>query len=113
MPPRENDDRLSIVEHVRDQGVGQRGVEEHHGATGLENAEMSGNDLPIVLRHRHRNDLIRSGEEGSNGCGNPLRPRVEFGEGQRLAGMRNLQRREIGNLSAERLKTSVSHRIPF
>ena len=93
---RENNDRLRIVEHVADQGVGQRGVEEHRGAAGLENAEVGGNDLPIVLRHRHGHDLIRSGEEASNGRGNRLCPRVELGEGQRLAGVRDLQRREIG-----------------
>ena len=37
LPPRENDHRLRVVEHVADQGVGQSGIEEHHGAASLEN----------------------------------------------------------------------------
>ena len=34
---------------------------------------MTGDDLPVVLRHRHRHDLIRAGEERSNGCGDVFR----------------------------------------
>ena len=90
LPARENDHRPRVVEHVGDQGVGQGGVEEHHRAAGLEDAEVAGHDLPVVLRHRHGHDLVRAGEEGSDGRGHVLRPRVELGEGQRLPGMRNL-----------------------
>ena len=99
LPPRENDHRLRIVEHVGDQGVGQGGVEEHHGAAGLENAEVSGHDLPVVLRHRHGHDLIRAREEGRKGRGDLLRSRVELSEGQGLSGVRNLQGREIRETS--------------
>ena len=98
LPAGENDHRLGVVEHVGDQGVGQGGVEEHHGAAGLENAEVSGHDLPVVLRHGHGHDLVRAGEEGSKGRGHVLRARVELGEGQGLSGVGNLQGREMREL---------------
>ena len=61
-------------------------------------AEVSGDDLPVVLRHRHRHDLIGAGEKGRNGRGNLFRSRVEFGEGQRLPGVGNLQGGEMRKL---------------
>ena len=69
---------------------GKRGVEEHQGAAGLENAEVRGHDLPVVLRHGDGHDLVRAGEEGSNSRGHVFRSRVELGEGQRLSGVRDL-----------------------
>jgi hypothetical protein len=90
LPPRENDDRLRIVEHVGDQCVGQCGVEKHHRAASPENAEVTGDDLPVVLRHRHGHDLVRAVEEGRKGRGHGFRPHVELGKGQRFPGVRNL-----------------------
>ena len=98
LPPRENDHRLCVVEHVGDQGVGQGGVEEHHGSASLENAEVSGHDLPVVLRHGHGHDLVRACEEGRKGRGHAFRSRVELSEGQGLSGVGNLQGREIRKL---------------
>ena len=98
LPPRENDHRLCVVEHVGDQGVGQRGIEEHHGAASLENAEVRGHDLPVVLRHGHGHDLVGTCEEGRKGCGHALRSRVEFSEGQGFSGVGNLQGREMRKL---------------
>ena len=90
LPARQNDHRLCIIEHVGDQGVGQRGVEEHHRAAGLENAEVRGDDLPVVLRHRHGHDLVGAVEEGRKGRGHGFRPRVKLGKGQGFPGVRNL-----------------------
>jgi hypothetical protein len=81
---------------VGDQGVGQRSVEEHHRTAGIENAEVSGHDLPVVLRHGHGHHLVRAVEKGSNGYGHIFRARVELGKCQRLTCAGNLQSREIG-----------------
>ena len=90
LPPRENDHRLCVVEHVGDQGVGQGGVEEHHGAASLEDAEVRGDDLPVVLRHGHGHDLVGASEEWRKGRGYFFRSRVEFSEGQGFSGVGNL-----------------------
>ena len=93
LPPRQNDYRLCVVEHVGDQGVGQRGIQEHHCAASLENAQVRGHDLPIVLRHGHGHDLVGSCEEGRKGRGHALCSRVEFSEAQGFSGVGNLQGR--------------------
>ena len=49
LPARDNDYRLCVIQHVGDEGFGQRGIEEKHGAAGLKDAEMRGHDLPVVL----------------------------------------------------------------
>jgi hypothetical protein len=90
LPPRENDYRLCVVEHVGDQGVGQGGVEEHQGTASLENAEVSGHDLPVVLRHGHGHHLVGSCEEGRKSRGHAFRSRVELSEGQGFSGVGNL-----------------------
>src|SRR4051794_28409895 len=54
------------------------------------NAEVTGDDLPVVLRHRHGHDLVRAVEEGRKGRGHGFRPHVELGKGQRFPGVRNL-----------------------
>ena len=59
---------------------------------------MRGDDLPVVLRHGHGNDLIGTGEEGRKGRGHVFRSRVELSEGQGLSGVRNLQGREMRKL---------------
>ncbi len=64
LPPGENDHRSGVVEHVGDHGVRQGGIEKQHGTAGLENTEVSGYDLPVVLRHGHGHDLIRACEKG-------------------------------------------------
>src|SRR5262249_30216326 len=64
-------------------------------AAGPEDAEVGGDDLPIVLRHGHGHDLVRTGEKGRKRGGDALRARVELGERQRLAGMGNLQGGEL------------------
>ena len=92
---REDDHRPRVVDHVADQGVRQGRVEEHHGAAGLEDTEVRGHDLPVVLRHRDGHDLVRAREVGRDGPGDRLRARVEFGEGEGLPGVRDLQGREI------------------
>ena len=91
LPARENDHRSCVLKHVGDQGIGQGSVEERHGAAGFENAEMAGNDLPVVLRHGHGHDLIRAREEAGQGGGHLLGFRVELRESQGLPGMWNLQ----------------------
>ena len=98
MPPRENDHRLCVLEHVGDQGVRQGGVEKHQGSAGLENAKVRGHDLPVVLRHGHGHDLVRAREEGRKGRGHVFGSRVELSEGQGLPGVRNLQSRETREL---------------
>ena len=114
LPPRQNDYRLCVAEHVGHQGVGQRGIQEHHCAASLENAQVRGHDLPIVLRHGHGHDLVGSCEESRKGCGDALCSSVEFSEAQggssQVWGICNAVR--CGNFSAERLKTSVSHPDP-
>jgi hypothetical protein len=67
---------------VGDQSVRQRGVEEHHRAACLENPEVTRDDLPVVLRHHHRDHLIGAGEKRRNGRGNVFGARVELREGQ-------------------------------
>ena len=98
LPPRQNDHRLSVVEHVGDQGVGQGGIEEHHRAASLENAEVRGHDLPVVLRHGHGHDLVGAGKEGRNRRGHALRARIELSEVQGFSGVGNLQGREMRKL---------------
>ena len=98
LPPRENDHRLCVVEHVGEQRVGQGGVEEHHGSASLENAEVSGHDLPVVLRHRHGHDLVGACEEGRKGRGHAFRSLVELGKGQGFSGVGNLQGRKMRKL---------------
>jgi hypothetical protein len=95
LPPRQNDYRLCVVEHVGDQGVGQGGIEDHHRAASLENAKVRGDDLPIVLRHGHGHDLVGSCEEGRKGRGHALCSRIELSEGQGFAGVGNLQGRKM------------------
>ena len=97
--PRENDHRLCIVEHVGDQGFRQAGVEKHHGAASLENAQVRGHDLPVVLRHGHGHHLVRAGEEGGKRRGYFFGSCVELGKGQGLTGVGNLQGREIRETS--------------
>jgi len=92
----ENDHGTSVLQHVADQRVGQGRIEEHEGPPSLENAEMGGHDLPVVLWHRHGHDLVGAREEGRNGPGHLLRSPFELGEGQGFPGVRNLQGREIG-----------------
>jgi hypothetical protein len=95
---RENDYRLCVIQHVGDEGLGQRGIEKKHGTAGLKDAEMRGHDLPVVLRHGHGNDLIGSREIGRKGRGHVFRPCVELSEGQGLSGVLNLQGREMRKL---------------
>ena len=95
-PAGEDADRVCVLEHVRDQGVGQRGVEKHHHPAGLENAEVRGHDLPVVLFHGHGDDLVRAVEPGRHRSRDRLGPRLELGEGERLAGVGNLQRHVAG-----------------
>ena len=95
LAPCEDDHRPRVVDHVADQRLRQGRVEEHHGAAGLEDAEVRGHDLPVVLRHRDGHDLVRAREVGSDRPGDRLRARVEFGEGEGLPGERDLQGREI------------------
>ena len=95
LPARKHDHRLRVPEHVADQGVGQSVVEEHHGAPGLEDAEVRGDDLPVVLRHRHRHDLVRTGENERQSGGYGLRSRVQLRESQGLARMGDVQGGEI------------------
>ena len=95
MAARENDRRLCVAEHVGQQSFGQGGVEEHHRAARLEDAEVSGDDLPVVLRHSHGHHLIGARKEGRKCRGHALRLRVEFGVGQKLPSVRNVQRRML------------------
>jgi hypothetical protein len=97
-PSRKNDHRLGVVEHVGDQGVGQGGVQEHHGSTSLENPEVGGHGVPAVLRHGHGHHLVRTSEERRKGRRHPFRLRVKLSEGQALSGVRDLQGREIREL---------------
>ena len=98
LPARDNDDRPCVIQHVGDEGFGQRGIEKKHGTAGLKDAEMRGHDLPIVLRHGHGNDLIGSREIARKGRRDVFRPCVELSEGNGLSGVRNLQGREMRKL---------------
>ncbi len=69
LSPGENNHWPGVIEHVGNEGVRQAGVEKHQGAAGLENAQMRGYDLPVVLGHGHSHDLVRTGEEGGQGRG--------------------------------------------
>ena len=103
--PSENDHRRGVLEHVADQRLGQTGVEEHHGAASLENAEVGGDDLPVVLRHGDGHDLVWTGKKGREGGGNVLGPGIELAEGQGLTGVWNLESSEVG----ESLGGSTEH----
>ena len=96
LPAREDDHRPGVLEHVGHEGVRQRGVEEHHRPAGLQDAEVGGHDLRVVLLHRHGDDLVRAREPRGERRGHGLGARVELGEGQGLSGVGNLQGREIG-----------------
>jgi len=76
---------------VGEQRVGQCCIEEHHRTASLEDAEVSRHDLPVVLRHRHGNDLVGAGEEGREGRGDAFRSPVELSESQRFSSTGNLQ----------------------
>ena len=95
LSPGENDHWPGVVEHVVDEGVRQAGVEKHQRTAGLENTEVSGHDLPVVLRHGHGHDLVRAREEGRKGRGHVFGSRVELSEGQGFPGVGNLQRGEV------------------
>ena len=71
------------------------GIEEHHRAARLENAEMGGHDLPVVLLHGHGHDLVRAGEEGRQRSGDGVGSRVELGEGQAFSSVGYLQGRVV------------------
>ena len=51
---------------------------------------MTGNGLPVVLRHGHGDDLVRSTQETGKGSSHLSGFPVEFGIGQGLPSMRNL-----------------------
>jgi hypothetical protein len=90
LPPREYYHRLSVVEHVSDHGIGQGSVQEHQGTASLEDAEVRGHDLPVVLRHCHCHDLVGAREELSKCSGYFFRLRVEFSKGQGFSGVGDL-----------------------
>jgi hypothetical protein len=98
---------------VSDHGIGQRSVQEHQGTASLENGEVRGDDLPVVLRHCHCHDLVGASEEWRKCTGYFFRSRVEFSKGQGFSGVGICKAGKFGNFWAERLKTSVSHWIPF
>ena len=95
--PRVRDDHRScVLEHVSHQGIWQRGVEKQDRPARLENPQVGGHDLPVVLRHGHADDLVRAGEKGRQRRSHGLGARVELGEGQGFPGVGDLQGREIG-----------------
>jgi hypothetical protein len=75
---------------VGGQRVGQRGVESITPPP-ASRIEMTGNDLPIVLGHGYRDNLIGTGNEARNRTSDALGIRV-VSVGQRLACMQDLAR---------------------
>jgi len=76
-------------------------------AAGSENAEVTGDDLPVVLRHSHGHDLVGAlrKEKGP-------RPRFAARQAQQRSGIPGCgicNAVRCGYFSAERLKIYVSH----
>jgi len=95
---REYDHRLCVIEHVCDQRLGHGRIEEHQRTASLQNAEVTGHDLPVVLRHGHSHDLVRAREVGRQGCRHIFGLCFELSEGKRFSGVGNLQGRVIRKL---------------
>jgi len=71
-------------------------VEEHKCAAGLQDAEMRGDNLPVVLRYGDGDDLVWAIKILGHGRGNVFSPRVKLRIGKRLTCMGNLERNVIG-----------------
>jgi hypothetical protein len=98
LPPRENDHRFCIVDHMGYQGFGQGTVEEHQRTASLEDAEVRGDDLPVVLGHGHCHYLVGACEEWGKGCGHALGSLIEISECQGLPGVGDVQGGEFRKL---------------